>query len=221
MILGPLLARWHFSVLTLAFIEGLIAALFSIRLERWWLPIQLFFFPMVVIAASFHIDSRFYLIGFFLTGMVFWNAFKRGVPLYLTGGDVIREIAGRLPECGFSFIDLGSGLGGVVSRLSEEKPMGRFVGVESAPFPYLFGKTRCIHLSNCEMKWGNYEKVDLSGYDYVYAYLSPVPMPRLYEKARREMKKGSLFISNSFSVPGLEADEVVEAGGKKLHFWKM
>jgi hypothetical protein len=44
----------------------------------------------------------------------------------------------------------------------------------------------------------------------IYAYLSPAPMERLWEKARAEMKPGSLFISNSFAVPGVSFDEVVE-----------
>ena len=35
-------------------------------------------------------------------------------------------------------------------------------------------------------------------------------MPRLWEKVRREMRPGSLFISNSFDVPGFPPDETVE-----------
>ncbi|HQT25596.1 MAG TPA: class I SAM-dependent methyltransferase, partial [Burkholderiales bacterium] len=82
-------------------------------------------------------------------------------------------------------------------------------------------KLRCHHLSNCEMKWGDYGKVDLARYDFVFAYLSPVPMPMLFEKARREMRKGSFLISNSFSVPGMDPDEIVEAGDRRLYFWRM
>ena len=35
-------------------------------------------------------------------------------------------------------------------------------------------------------------------------------MARLYAKAREEMKPGSLFISNSFAVPDVDPDEIVE-----------
>jgi hypothetical protein len=44
----------------------------------------------------------------------------------------------------------------------------------------------------------------------VYAFLSPAPMPRLWEKICAEMKPGSLFISNSFPVPGQAPDRVIE-----------
>jgi len=43
----------------------------------------------------------------------------------------------------------------------------------------------------------------------VYCFLSPVPMPPLFDKARREMRPGSLLISNSFQITGHPADEIV------------
>lgn len=212
---------WHPPLVGLALVEGFFAALLSVKLERWWLVIQVLFFPLVVVVYSFHVDPRLFLLGFFLLGMVFWNAYVTRVPLYLSGDKVVKAISGRLPDREFRFADLGSGLGGVISRLAREKPGGKFFGIEIAPLPYFFGKARCLGLHNCEMKWGGFEKVDLSGFDFVYAYLSPVPMPMLFEKAGREMKPGSLLISNSFSVPEVEADEMLEVGGRTLYFWKM
>jgi hypothetical protein len=35
-------------------------------------------------------------------------------------------------------------------------------------------------------------------------------MPALWNKIQREMRPGSLFISNSFAVPGVEANRVIE-----------
>ncbi len=212
---------WHPSLFQLALIEGFFAALFSMKLEKWWVPIQLLFFPMIVFVSTFQLDPNLFLLGFFLLGVIYWNACGKRVPLYLSGSGALKEISNRLPEGGFHFADLGSGLGSVISRLAREKPDGKFFGIESAPLPYLVGKARCAGLSNCAMKWGKYEKVDLSSFDFVYAYLSPVPMPALFEKAKREMKPGSLLISNSFAVPETDPDEIVEAGGKMLYFWKM
>jgi hypothetical protein len=42
----------------------------------------------------------------------------------------------------------------------------------------------------------------LAGQDVVYAFLSPAPMKQLWAKAQAEMTPGSLFVSNSFPVPG-------------------
>ena len=66
--------------------------------------------------------------------------------------------------------------------------------------------------------------LDFSDYDVVYAFLSPEPMPALYEKVRREMKPGTRFVSNSFSVAEAPPDDTVIVGDRrrtKLHIWNI
>lgn len=212
---------WRTPPLLPGLLQGLLASIPFLRRERWWIPIQICFPIMVLAALSLRISSHWFLMGFLLLGIIYWNTFRTRVPLYLTGREVTMELLARLPEGNFEFADLGSGLGGLAAALAKEKPCGRFFGVEVAPLPFLIGKARCMHLPNCRMAWGSYERIDLSGFDFVYAFLSPVPMPGLFEKARREMKPGSVFVSNSFGVPGEKADETVVVGGRTLYFWKM
>ena len=58
-------------------------------------------------------------------------------PQGLAGG------GGLLPEQRpFRFIDLGSGLGGVLFDLEQRFPQGRFVGTELAPAPWLISRVR-------------------------------------------------------------------------------
>ena len=64
--------------------------------------------------------------------------------------------------------------------------------------------------NNITWRWDDLWATDLSRFDVVYAFLSPVPMPRLWEKVQKEMPPGSLFISNSFPVPGVTPDRVIE-----------
>ncbi|MHB1300055.1 MAG: class I SAM-dependent methyltransferase [Burkholderiales bacterium] len=222
-VLSPALGgmNWSPPRLLLALVQGFLASIPFLRRERWWIPIQIFFPVMVLLALSLRIPSYWFLIGFLLLGIIYWNTFRTRVPLYLTGSEVAMELLGRLPEGGFEFADLGSGLGGLLAMLAKNKPCGNFFGVEVAPLPFLIGKARCMTLPNCRMAWGSYERIDLSRFDFVYAFLSPVPMPGLFEKAKREMKPGSVFVSNSFDIPGEEADETVIVGGKALYFWRM
>ena len=63
--------------------------------------------------------------------------------------------------------------------------------------------------------------IDLSGHDIVYAYLSPAPMPLLWEKARREMRAGSLLVSFRFVVPGVAPSRMIDAGGNWLYVWRL
>ena len=212
---------WSPPLPLLALAQGFLAAIPFLRRERWWVPIQLFFPIMVLVALSLRIFPTWFLMGFLLLGIIYWNTFRSRVPLYLTGKAVAMELSGRLPEGSFEFADLGFGLGGLLAMLAKEKPGGKFFGAEVAPLPFLIGMARCMNLPNCRMAWGSYQRIDLSGFDFVYAFLSPVPMPVLFEKAKREMKPGSVFVSNSFGVPGWEADETVVVGGRALYFWRM
>ena len=74
------------------------------------------------------------------------------------------------------------------------------------------------------MNCGDFWRTDLARYDVVYAYLSPAAMPRLWAKARREMRPGSLLVSNGFEVPGVPAGRVIPLGDamrSTLHVWQM
>ena len=53
------------------------------------------------------------------------------------------------------------------------------------------------------------------GFDVVYAFLSPVPMPALWSKVCREMRPGSRFISHSFEVPGETPQRTIPVAGRE------
>ena len=79
-----------------------------------------------------------------------------------------------------------------------------------APLTWLVGLLLGVGRPNIRWRWDDLWQADLGNYDVVYAFLSPAPMPRLWEKVQAEMKPGSLFISNSFPVPGATPDQVIE-----------
>ena len=99
-----------------------------------------------------------------------------------------------------------------------------FTGVENAPLTWLFGRLFLAGLSNCTWRMGDLWTTTLGEYDLVYAFLSPTPMPALWEKVRAEMRPGALFVSNSFEVPGLAPSRVIEVGdrrGTKLYCYEV
>jgi len=139
--------------------------------------------------------------------------------------------AGGEGKPNFRFIDLGSGLGGVLTHLARVRPDGHYSGVESAPLPFLWSWLR-IKLGgyrNCKVHWGsiwdeNLGVCDLAQYDVIFAYLSPVPMERLWRKARAEMRPGTLFISSTFSVPEQSPHETIQVDDlhhSELLIWRM
>jgi hypothetical protein len=62
--------------------------------------------------------------------------------------------------------------------------------------------------SNARILYGDFWRRSLAPYDMVYVFLSPAPMSAVFEKAKAEMSPGSLLVSNSFAVEGIEPSEV-------------
>jgi hypothetical protein len=110
-----------------------------------------------------------------------------------------------------SFVDLGSGMGGVVAFVARARPNLKAIGLETAPLVYLGSKIYMLLAapSNAKVIYKIIWHADLADYDVVYCFLSPVPMPRMFNKAKAEMRPGTLLISNSFPVPDHEPDRVI------------
>ncbi|MCH8237568.1 MAG: class I SAM-dependent methyltransferase [Proteobacteria bacterium] len=210
-------------------LQGVGAALlgWGFGLAKWWLPIQLVAPSAVAVALSWRLPGWLSLAAFLGLVLVFSNSLRGGVPLYLTNRKTKEALAGLLPkEGGFKLLDLGSGLGGPVTELARRRPDGHFTGVESAPLLFALSwlRRRLVPRSNTDIRFGDFWSLDLAPYDVVYCFLSPVPMPALFEKARAEMRPGSLLISNTFTVPEHPADETVDVGDRRrsrLYLWRM
>ncbi len=219
----------HLPPIVFALLCGATAAAISkiAGLARWWLIIQFIFAPALVLGLTLDIPPVVFLIAFILMLVVYWSTFRTQVPLYLSSNKVWQALETKLPDAQpFTFIDLGSGIGGVLTHLAQTHPLGRYHGVEAAPLPFLwswlrikFGKHK-----QCSVNWGSLWNSDLSKYDVVFAYLSPVPMDALWRKAKQEMRPGSVFISNTFAVQDHPPNETVcvdDLHHSTLYLWRM
>jgi hypothetical protein len=226
------IANFTLYPLIFALISGLAAAVFSYfaGLARWWLAIQLLFAPALVVTLKLNIPSGIYLTAFLAMLLVYWSTFRSQVPLYLSSKKVWQTLEELLPpaEAGksFSFMDIGSGLGGVLTHLATVRPDGHFSGIENAPLPYILSSLRIKlgNYHNCTVHWSSLWACNLAPYDIVFAYLSPAPMEKLWNKARQEMHPGSLFISNSFAVrphPPQYSITLDDMHHSTLHIWHM
>ena len=212
-----------------ALLCGIFAATLSyfVGLARWWLLIQFVFAPLLVLMLALNIPPIIFLIAFVIMLVVYWSTFRTQVPLYLSSNKVWHALASRMPsQQPFTFIDLGSGIGGVLTYLSQTNPNGRYYGVEAAPLPYIWSWLRIKfgRHTQCSVRWGSLWNINLSQYDIVFAYLSPVPMDALWRKAKQEMRPGSLFISNTFAIkdrPPQETVTVDDLHRSTLYLWRI
>jgi SAM-dependent methyltransferase len=236
------LGGMHPAVIALSFalLQGGLAMILARwrRLPSWWLAIQ-FAFPLAVVGANAMALPRWiYPTAFLLLLLTYWSTFRTRVPLYNCGSAVWREVSLLLPDGPVRFLDIGSGLGGVVLYLAANHPKGSFTGIEIAPLPWLISWVRAranaLALRRvgkdltgvCRFLRGDYGQQDLGEYDVVFAYLSPVAMPALWQKARREMLPGALLLSLEFSIPGVTPDFSLTSGdhnkrGKLLHGFRI
>lgn len=207
---------------------GLLAAVFShlANQARWWLPIQLLFIPALAITLNADIPPVVFLLAFLLMLLLYWSTFRTQVPLYLSSNKVWQALETQLPvDQPFDFVDLGSGIGGVLTHLSRTHPQGTFHGVETAPLPFAWSWLR-IKLGgyrNCHVYWRSLWDCDLAKYDVAFAYLSPVPMAALWEKVQNEMRPDSLFISNTFAVVDHPPQKILETDDlhrSELYLWR-
>lgn len=219
---GLLPPFWIFMLL-----QSAIAVVLSgfLSLPVWWFPIQGLFVPLLLAALSLNLSPHLFLAGFLLLWLIFFSNTKERVPLYLSNEATAQALAELLALRSHSrFLDLGSGLGGMLANLAERKPDGSFHGVESAPLPFLVSWLRLKKKNNAHVRYGNFWHEDLAAYDVVYAFLSPEPMAGLWRKAQKEMRQGSLFVSNSFAVPGCSPARTLQlkdARRTRLFIWEM
>jgi SAM-dependent methyltransferase len=192
--------------------------------DRWWLAIHLGFAPMLLLAGRLSISPHWYLAAFVLLALIYWTSFRTRVPLYLSGRAAVSALQALLPPATASrMLDLGSGLGSPLLPLARRRPDCHFTGIEAAPGPFLISRLRARGQPNLVFARGDFFTHSWAEFDIVYAYLSPVPMAAVWEKACREMHAGSLLVSNSFPIPGVVPLRVIALGsgsGNSLYVYR-
>lgn len=216
------------SLWEIAFAEGVMAASVSVWLKQagWWPPMHLLFFPAALAVLFADIPSDLYLGGFLALTLFYGSSCRTQVPLYLSNRKAREALGSLLPvDAEFRFVDIGSGFGGVPFYLEKEFPKGSFIGVELEAGPWLVSRIRSWRKrSRAQFLRMDYERLNLASFDVVFAFLSPVAMPALWDQARAQMKKGALLVSLSFPMEGVPPDLVLPLGdgeGKALYGWRM
>jgi hypothetical protein len=206
--------------------SGVLSAIlgYLFKLPNWWIPIN-FVFPIATfICLSTTIPTWLYPVCFTLLILIYWNTTGERVPLYLSNSTTWRAVGDLTSQQSGAFLDLGCGLGGVLFYLSKRYPEKHYVGIESAPLPFIFAKTRQLinPQTNIEIIYGNFWHQNFNTYGSIYAFLSPVSMERLLEKVSNEMPMGSLFLSNTFTSPKTQPSQIVtlkDSRQTKLYIW--
>lgn len=208
-------------------IQGISACLISVfyRLEWWWSFIHLLFPPVVALLLAFSISSSIYLGIFFALLVLYFPVLISRVPYFPSNPALLPQLKDLLPVGKpVRLVDIGSGFGGVLFYLEEQRPDCELTGIEFAPFPWLMSWLRArLKKSSVKFKFCKYETVNFHDFDIVFAYLSPAVMSSVWEKVRSEMRPGSLFLSYEFPIPSVTPDLTInlEANEPILYGWRI
>lgn len=197
----------------------------ALKLPLWWLPINGLFVPMAFWVQRLMVHPGWFLATFALLLGLFWTTYRTRVPLYLSRSRTCERVAALLPATSQSrLLDLGCGFGGVLLALHRFRPGLRLAGREIAPLPAWIAWLRLLRVPFADVRRADFWREDLSQYDLVYAFLSPEPMSDLWCKVCREMRPGTLFVSNAFSVRDVSPDLVLPLAGSHgapLYIWRL
>ncbi len=213
--------------LALAAMQAVLAATLAalMRSDRWWLLLHLCFVPAIVLTLRIGAPAWAYVLLLGVLLLTYGAIFRSQVPLFLSNRATVERLALWLEDRAAKHIlDVGSGTGRFVLLLARRLESSHVTGYEQAFLPALLGRIAARRLDTVQLRHADFWSEHFGRYDVVYAFLSPVPMLRLWHKASAEMRPQSWLVSNSFPVPGRMADEVLEvddARHTRLYCYRM
>ncbi|HRQ61408.1 MAG TPA: class I SAM-dependent methyltransferase [Alphaproteobacteria bacterium] len=145
----------------------------------------------------------FWVLLFVLGWQAYILIFNRGIPNIRTAPALRRAMIDKLKEAGAKRIyDLGSGGGDLSRTIAAALPDAKVTGLEISAGAVRRAQGRGKHLPNLEYIQGDFMKADLSQADALVMFLIDTMMPPLREKLRKELKPGTIVISNKFPLGG-------------------
>lgn len=126
---------------------------------------------------------------------------------------------------GDNFYDLGCGDARMLIEAEKIKKVNA-KGYEIAPLVYLLAIIRKLFTkSNAKIHFKNFFYENLNDADVIFCYLMPHELTKLAKKIKKECKKGTRIISNTFQIKGLEPERIIQKNEKTkiptLYFYKI
>ena len=150
------------------------------------------------------ISYIFLILNFLFLILVFYLtlAFITGAPYVPTRNDTaVKMLEFSDIKPGMKVYDLGSGDGKLLFMAAKNGAVA--TGFEINPYLVILTNIRALVTTNKNVKavWKNFWHADLKDADVVYVYLLPWRMKQLDTMLKKNLKKRSLVISNSFIFP--------------------
>ena len=154
-----------------------------------------------------------FMVGLVVVGAILVGTLRSGISPMPSSGKAQRAMLSLIPQSVTGPVyELGSGWGQLALAAAKQLKNVRVIGYESSLFPWMFSLVLRAFKgkSQIEFRWADFRKRDFSDAQLVLCYLYPGAMSHLAERLQKELKPGSVIISNTFRLPGWEPEKVVE-----------
>lgn len=145
------------------------------------------------------------ILGYFL--LILYMS-QRGANYVRTPKKVV-DTALSVLKPGDVFIDLGFGNGEVLEA-AIQKGAAKAIGYELDFIRYIKTWWKLRHRQGIQLIYADVWSADLSNADLVFTFFTDIHMQKLYKKAKREMNKGSWFVSYVHKVPDVTPTKKIE-----------
>lgn len=158
---------------------------------------------------------------------IVFSTFKTGISPMPSSSKVKKCIEEILPDkIQGTVYELGCGWGGLAFLLALRYPESEVKAYEVSPIPWLYTYLlqRFYRLENMTLYWKDFFLDSLEDASLVVCYLYPGAMERLRKKFEKELKPGTLVVSNTFAIPEWEPEEVIKVNDfyrTKVYIYRM
>lgn len=122
----------------------------------------------------------------------------------------IKKIINKYAPKASNFYDLGCGRGTVVIYVKKHFPNFQVFGLDKNPRRLFFAKLKSLILrQKVKFVYQDILDINLSSADIIYTYLWYDLMPILKEKFIKELKPGTLVITNTSNLAGIKPKEII------------
>lgn len=152
---------------------------------------------------------------FLAIASVVYYAIRLGITPMPSSPGAVARLVDLIPDTtGGKIVDLGSGWGSLAYPIANRFPDAQVVGYELSPVPWLYSRLKGVFVRrrNLTLHRRSVFDVDLSDVNVVVLFLHPAAMRKLQPKFDRELRPGTLVLSNTFVVPTWKAVQTHSLG---------
>lgn len=153
-----------------------------------------------------------FLLTLVLTATLLIFLFITKVPYVPSRKKIIDQVLNEFPlKNGELIYDLGCGDGRFLMA-AEKKYQTIGKGFELAPLPYLLAIIKkFFHRSKNQFYLKDFYQHSLSDAKFIYCYLYPKLIDKVYQKFIRETSPGSILISNTFPIKNVSPLKIINS----------